>query len=189
MYRTILHYFPQSQTAANNLAILLLREGKDEEAEAVINSLDEYTPEVINTKASLYAYRHDYERAVELLDNQTTDSLREARYNLGLLKARTRHMDEAYRLLSGYNEVSTAVVALSLNRNDEAARIMHQVEDHSPLADYVRSMVAARLQQDDEFFAHIVNACADPVLKQRAAGEADFRRYAADPRFRAQIEE
>ena len=189
VYRTILHYFPQSQVAANNLAILLMREGKSQEAEAIIHSLDNYSPEVINTQAALYAYRHDYERAIELLDNQAVDSLSEARYNLGLLKARTRQMDEAYRLLEGYNEVSTAVVALSLNRNDEAASIMQKVEEQTPLAEYVRSLTAARLQQDDEFFAHIANACADPALKQRAADEADFKRYATDQRFRALIKE
>ena len=37
VYRTILHYFPQSQVAANNLAVLLLREDKADEAEAVLN--------------------------------------------------------------------------------------------------------------------------------------------------------
>lgn len=50
VYRTILHYFPQSQVAANNLAVLLLREDKANEAEAVLNGLKEYSPEVLNTK-------------------------------------------------------------------------------------------------------------------------------------------
>ena len=45
-----LHYFPQSQVAANNLAVLLLREDKADEAEAVLNGLKEYSPEVLNTK-------------------------------------------------------------------------------------------------------------------------------------------
>lgn len=183
VYRTILHYFPQSQVAANNLAVLLMREGKDREAEEVLHTLKDYTPEVINTQAALYAYRHDYEQAVELLDAARMDSLPEARYNLGLLKARMRKLGEAYQLLKGYDEVSAAVVALSVNRNDEAARIMQRVEEESPLAEYVRALVAARLQQPEEFFAHIANACTDSMLKTRAASEADFQPYAADERF------
>ena len=91
VYRTILHYFPQSYVAANNLAVLLLREGRVEEAEAVLDSLEKFTPEMINTKAAVYIYRHDYKRAIELLEANKT--LSESRYNLGLLMANIRQLD------------------------------------------------------------------------------------------------
>ena len=83
VYRTILRYFPQSKVAANNLAVLLLREDKADEAEQVINSLEEYSPELMNTKAAVYVYKNDYEKAIELL--QTDVMLPEARYNLGII--------------------------------------------------------------------------------------------------------
>lgn len=115
-----MHYFPQSHIAANNLAVLLLREDKADEAEAVLNSLNDYTPEAINTKAAVYVYKNDYEKAIELLES--TEDLPEAKYNLGLLKASMHQLNEAYSLLKDYEDTNAAIVALSVNRNEEAMK-------------------------------------------------------------------
>lgn len=176
VYRTILHYFPQSEVAANNLAVLLLREGRGDEAEAVLDSLGAYSPEMINTKAAIHVYRHDYERAVELL--RKGGSLPEARYNLGLLMAELRRLDEAYELLKGYSDTNVAVVALSVGRNDEAARIMAACDDRTPRAEYVRALIAARQGDADGVVARLTGAVSDRSLRRRAADEADFRPYA-----------
>lgn len=178
VYETILHYFPQSQVAANNLAILLLREGKTEEADAVLDRLKEYSPEMLNTKAAIYIYREEYEKAVELLSTQI--DLPQARYNLALIRARERKLDEAYSLMEGYRDVNAAVIALSVNRNDEADEIMKACEERTPLAAYVRALVAARLHDADEVKAQLAIACTDHTLKERAKEEPDFDTYRRD---------
>lgn len=178
VYETILHYFPQSQVAANNLAVLLLREGKTEEAETVLDRQKEYSPEMLNTKAVIYIYRDEYEKAVELLSTQI--DLPQARYNLALIRARERKLDEAYSLIEGYNDVNAAIIALSVNRNDEADEIMKSCEERTPLAAYVRAIVAARLHEADEVKAQLGIACKDESLKERAKGEPDFDAYRRD---------
>lgn len=178
VYETILHYFPQSQVAANNLAVLLLREGKIEEAETVLDRQKEYSPEMLNTKAAIYIYRNEYEKAVELLSTQI--DLPQARYNLALIRARERKLDEAYSLIEGYNDVNAAIIALSVNRNDEADEIMKSCEERTPLAAYVRAIVAARLHEADEVKAQLGIACKDESLKERAKGEPDFDAYRRD---------
>lgn len=175
VYETILHYFPQSQVAANNLAVLLLREGKTEEAETVLDRQKEYSPEMLNTKAAIYIYRDEYEKAVELLSTQI--DLPQARYNLALIRARERKLDEAYSLIEGYNDVNAAIIALSVNRNDEADEIMKSCEERTPLAAYVRALVAARLHDADEVKIQLAVACTDKALKERAAEEPDFDAY------------
>mgnify|MGYP004454277601 CR=1 FL=1 len=125
VYLTLMKYFPQSAIGANNLAVLYLREGNAEEAQRVLNRQKEYTPEQLNTLAASYVYAGDYERAVELLQDA---DLPQARYNLGLIKAKQRHLNEAYELLRPYSDVNAAVVALSVNRNDEARDIMDSVK-------------------------------------------------------------
>ena len=175
VYETILHYFPQSQVAANNLAVLLLREGKTEEADAVLDRLKEYSPEMLNTKAAIYIYREEYEKAVELLSTQI--DLPQARYNLALIRARERKLDEAYSLMEGYRNVNAAVIALSVNRNDEADEIMKACEERTPLAAYVRALVAARLHDADEVKIQLAVTCTDKALKERAAEEPDFDAY------------
>lgn len=46
VYRTILKYFPHSDTAKNNLAVLYLREGREEEARELLHELPELYPDI-----------------------------------------------------------------------------------------------------------------------------------------------
>ena len=185
VYRAIMKYFPQSQIAANNLAVLYLREGNTEKAQEVLAQLAKHSPEILNTLAASYVYADDYERAIELLQEV---ELPEARYNLGLLKAQQRKLAEAYELLRPFGDVNSAISALSVNKNSEAKRILTALtDDRTPLAEYVRSLTASRLKEDTVFHKHIGNACEDIKLRKRAATEPDFYRYHADSRFRTLI--
>lgn len=181
VYTTILKYFPQSQVAANNLAVLYLREGDEEKARDVLNSLDKYSPETLNTLAASYVYMEDYERAIELLQEV---ELPEARYNLGLLKAKQRKLHEAYELLRPFGDLNSAISALSVNANSEAKQMLGKLDVQTPLAEYARSLTAARLNEDAAFYRHIGPACKDTTLRHRAATEPDFYRYRANSRFR-----
>ena len=185
VYRTILHYFPQSHVAANNLAVLLLREGKEDEAREVFDSVDEYTDESLKTRAALYVYRNEYEKAVELLAPEVDDP--EARYNLGLVNARLRRFDEAYELLAPFGDINSAVVALSVGKNDEAYRMLRDIDSHTPQCEYVRALAAARLGHDAEALQHIAQAAQDTALRERAKTEYDFKPYRDNVEFRAAI--
>ena len=180
VYRTILKYFPQSQTGANNLAVLLLREGNSQGALDVLAELAKHSPEVLNSMAAAYVYQHDYEKAVELL--QSVD-LPSAKYNLGLIKAQQRKLAEAYTLLKPFADLNSAIVALSVNENREAEQILLRLKDERPVAEYARALTGARLEKDRMFYGHIGAACQDGELKRRAAGEADFMRYRKDEQF------
>lgn len=184
VYRTILKYFPQSQTGANNLAVLLLHEGDSQGAIAVLAKLAKHSPEVLNLTAAAYAYQHDYERAIELL--QSVD-LSSAKYNLGLIKAQQRKLAEAYALLKPFADLNSAIVALSVNENREAEKILLPLKDERPVAEYVRALTGARLEKDRMFYGHIEAACQDANLKKRAAGEVDFIRYRNDKKFESLI--
>lgn len=46
VYRTILQYFPQSETALNNLAVLYLRTGREREARELLGQLPERYPDI-----------------------------------------------------------------------------------------------------------------------------------------------
>lgn len=174
VYCTLMKYFPQSEVAANNLAVLYLRSGQPGKARQTLQTQQEYSPEMLATLAACYIYADDYERAVELL--QEVD-LPEARYNLGLLKARQRKLGEAYELLKDYRDVNSAIMALSVGRNTEAQDIMNEWAECSPLDEYVRALIAARLDDEEAFRQHVENACRDENLRNRAAGEADFGKF------------
>lgn len=181
VYQTILHYFPESQVAANNLAVLYLREDNPDAAEAVLDRLKSYSPELLNTRAAVYVYRNEQEKAIELLREET--ELPEARYNLALLKARMRQLDEAYALIRGYKDVNAAVIALSVGQNDEAGRVMEECEEVSPLAEYVRALVSARKEDEPGLWKHLRPAVVEPKLRLRAVTEPDFRPYRMEEEF------
>lgn len=183
--RTVLHYFPQSQVAANNLAVLLLREGRLDEAEAVLDRFENLSPEMLNTKAAIRIVRNDYAGAVELLE--AAGELPEARYNLGLLMARTGELDRACELLRGRDDANAAIVALSVGRTAEAAAKMTACGDRSPRAEYVRALIAARQGDVEALMAHLAGAVVEESLRQRAAVEADFVPYASRADFKALI--
>lgn len=180
VYHTLMTYFPQSQVAANNLAVLYLRLGQEDEARRTLERLEEFSPETLNALAASYVYAGDYERAVELLQDV---ELPEARYNLGLLMARQRRLGEAYRLLKDYRDVNSAIVALSVQHNAEAKAVMDEVADSGPLAAYVRALIAARLRDDAGFYRTIGEACREERLRRRAMGEPDFARYRHEEAF------
>ena len=73
--------------------------------------------------------------------------------------------------------------ALAVNENREAYDIMKNVDDDSPLAEYVRALASARLGLDEEFFRHIAAASAEERFFYRAQSEPDFIRFGSDPRF------
>lgn len=181
VYRTIQHYFPQNEVAANNLAVLCLRRGDEEGARRALARLKQHSDETLNTLAASYAWKGDYERAIELLQQMDTP---EARYNLGLLKAAQRKLQEAYELLKPYRDLNSAITALSVNRNQEAAGILRELPDDSPTAGYVRALAAARLNDAAALYRHLPAALADPALKARAHDEPDFDPYRNAPQFR-----
>jgi len=156
VYKTLLKYYPQSKTGANNLAVLYQRAGKYEDARRVLAESGAYTDEM-------------------------------SRYNLGLEKARQHKMAEAYELLRDYGDVNSAICALAINRTEEASEIMSHVNDNTPLAEYVRAMIAARTSNDAAFAEHLANACKDDGLRRRALSEPEFIRYKDNAGFRAII--
>lgn len=172
---------PQEQMEANNQAILYLRDGQFEKSLDLLKEFTHYVPAAMNTLAVSHFRTADTQQA-ETLFRQV--ELPEARYNLGVLMALKGNWQEAYRLLKGSGSVNEAVVALSLDYNKEAESVMDKLADKTPLAEYVRALVAARLKDDAAFWTHLQNACQNSELRLRATGEPDFEKYRNEEMFR-----
>ena len=171
VYQTIIRYFPQSQVAANNTAVLYLRQNRPDEARKVLDRMKDFTPEMLNTLAATYVYRNDYERAVELLQDV---QLPEARYNLGLMKAKQRKLQEAYELLRPFGDLNSALAALSVRQDEEAKAMLDRLDDSNPRTEYARAIACARLGDEAAARAHLEKACADGTLARRAATDPEF---------------
>lgn len=180
VYSTLVKYFPQSSVAANNLAYLMLESGDAAKAKAIVEEQKNYTPELINTLAATYVYQNDYEKAIELLKSV---DLPQARYNLGLIQAKQRKYQEAYELLKPFADVNTTIIALCLEKTDEAKQIADSIKSDEPTIEYVRAIIAARMDNENAFFNHIAKACQNVELLNRAIVDAEFSKYRDEERF------
>ena len=186
VYRTTLRYYPKSQAAANNLAAILLAEGKAAEAEAVIKGVGPADGALSVNLAAAYIAQGRLDEAEQALA-QAPAGDPEARYNLGIIRACQNRYAEAYDILKPYGDAAAALAALCLGRDGEAEAIIRQLEPHdkSPLTAYVGARIAARQGRADDMFARLQRAAADKELARRIASDYDFDPYRADGRWTA----
>ena len=182
VYRTILHYYPESRIAANNLALMLRDNGDMAAADDVMASLASYDVVSGNTYGAVAAALGETDKAAALFE-ESCDSLPEARYNLGMLKAMDRDYAGAYALLEPFGDLNSAILAICLGKFSEAGAILDSLQDVSPKAEYARAMVAAGLRDEDSFFTHLDAAVQDDGLRKRARTDAMFDIYRNDMRF------
>lgn len=178
VYARTLAMYPQSQEAANNLAILLLCDNRPDEALAAVENAGNPAPELLNTEAVALAYTGKYAEAAEAF--RKAAGLPEARYNIGLIMLSRRRFAEAYGLMYGFCDTNTAIAAIGAGHYDEAGKIMASYSDTTPRAEYVRAMICAHAGDYGQMVSHLSNALADKRLADRIAYETVFAPYIAN---------
>lgn len=183
VYETMLRYYPSHEVGLNNLAVLYIDEGRFEEAVELLTKPVALTPRTANTLAVAYINLKQFDKAAQVLSDQpkTTQSA----FNLGLLLAHRHDLKGAYEVLRHHPDVSSAIVALSVDEIEEAHRMMQGLDDRSPRAEYVRALIAARQNRPAQLMEHLRQACADPVYRERARQEVYFKPYRESAEFKA----
>lgn len=139
VYRTVLRYYPHSEEAANNLALICLEDGRLADAQVALTKLgNRINPVVANTLAVTYHRNGRTDDAMALLENNT--SLPEARYNLGVMKAESGEFEEAYTLLAPFADTNAAILALRTGRKAEARKIIKSLPKDADGVEQLRGM-------------------------------------------------
>lgn len=139
VYLTVLRYYPHSEEAANNLALICLEDGRLADAQVALTKLgNRINPVVANTLAVTYHRNGRTADAMALLENNT--SLPEARYNLGVMKAESGEFEEAYMLLAPFADTNAAILALRTGRKAEARKIIKSLPKDTDGIDQLRGM-------------------------------------------------
>lgn len=139
VYRTVLRYYPHSEEAANNLALICLEDGRLADAQVALTKLgNKINPVVANTLAVTYHRNGRTVDAMALLENNT--SLPEARYNFGVMKAESGEFEEAYTLLAPFADTNAAILALRTGRKAEARKIIENLLKDTDGIDQLRGM-------------------------------------------------
>lgn len=140
VYRTMLSYYPESEEAANNLALIYLEDGKTLDAQnTLVMRKGRMDAVMANTLAVAY-HRNGYTaEAVALLEKHT--DLSEARYNLGVMKAESGEWEVAYTLLAPFADLNTAILALRTGRKAEAKKIINSLPKDTKGIEQLRDMI------------------------------------------------
>lgn len=140
VYRTMLSYYPESEEAANNLALIYLEDGKTLDAQnTLVMRKGRMDAVMANTLAVAY-HRNGYTaEAMALLEKHT--DLPEARYNLGVMKAENGEWEEAYTLLAPFADLNAAILALRTGRKAEAKKIISSLPKDTEGIEQLRDMI------------------------------------------------
>lgn len=140
VYRTVLRYYPESEEAANNLALICLEDGRFADAQkALAMNNGRMNAVVVNTLAVAYYRNGHIAEAMALLEKHT--DLPEARYNLGVMKAESGEWEEAYTLLASFADINAAILALRTGRKTEAKKIIDSLPKDTEGIEQLRGMI------------------------------------------------
>lgn len=187
VYRATLLHLPESETAAFNLGVLLLRQGEAEEAARVLERYGRGRVPLVWLQA-VACYRMGRYAEAETLLRPYPDCA-EARYLRGMALAAERRYDGAYDCLKDFDDANAALVALSLGKEKEAEKILSRCADTDSRTAYVRALVAARNGNKDQVLENLEVALRDERYRSRARTEADFRTYIDWDQFSRLLEE
>lgn len=108
----------------------------------------------------------------------------ETNYNLGILAIKRGDYSKASGHLGNMPVINNALVKMLQNNNDEALRILNNIQQPGPLAYYLRAVIGARRQDNSMVFDNLRTAVnRDDNLKEYARTDMEFGRYFQDSTF------
>jgi tetratricopeptide (TPR) repeat protein len=108
----------------------------------------------------------------------------ETNYNLGIVAIKKGDYPKAAGHLGNMPEVNTALVKLLQRNNDDALRILNNIQQPDAMVYYLRAIVGARRQDSSMAFDNLRTAVSrDASLKELAKTDMEFGRYFQDATF------
>lgn len=124
-----------------------------------------------NNLAVILLEEDSHDKAEHCLTGISTN---EAKYNLGLLYAKQKRLDEAWTLLRDTSTFASAIVAMELQYNEDATEILKSLDKTSPRVCYAYALLASRENRKEECAEWLKKAIRDEELKRRAENEPEF---------------
>jgi len=159
----------QSDRAQYNLAVLYLRQGKNDKAEEALAAVKDGGPEVINAMGVLALRKGDYETAADCFKKAGTA---EAKANLGVVCILTGKYNDAVGYLKDAPgcPVNKALAYILVDELDNAESVLQCGSDK---ANYLRAIIAAR-KGDADKVAEFLHKVKDSELQARAKKDVEF---------------
>ena len=171
---------PESIRAINNMAYILIEQGKLDEAKANLDkalALNESHPVVLNNLGVIALKKNEIEKA-EGLFNKATEAGEAVQNNLGIVYIIKGEYANAITKF-GVNESFNKGLALVLaNKNAEAIATLSNVKEQTAMVDYVKAIAYAKNADEANMLASLQAAFEkDASLKAFAKTDLEFANY------------
>ncbi|MBN1113455.1 MAG: tetratricopeptide repeat protein [Bacteroidales bacterium] len=171
---------PESIRAINNMAYILIEQGKLDEAKANLDkalALNESHPVVLNNLGVIALKKNEIEKA-EGLFNKATEAGEAVQNNLGIvyiIKGEYANAITKFGVNDSFNKGLALVLA---NKNADAIATLSNVKEQTAMVDYVKAIAYAKNADEANMLASLQAAFEkDASLKAFAKTDLEFANY------------
>ena len=171
---------PESIRAINNMAYILIEQGKLDEAKANLDkalAINESHPVVLNNLGVIALKKNEIEKA-EGLFNKATEAGEAVQNNLGIvyiIKGEYANAITKFGVNDSFNKGLALVLA---NKNADAIATLSNVKEQTAMVDYVKAIAYAKNADEANMLASLQAAFEkDASLKAFAKTDLEFANY------------
>ena len=190
VYNTATRQFPSSFRAHNSKGVVLMKLDNVAAAKDAFQSAQqiENNDAVRNNLGAVALREGNIEQAEEYFASVASPA-NETNYNLAIVAIKKGDYGKASGHLGNMPVLNNALVKMLQNNNDDALRILNNIEQPGALAYYLRAVIGARRQDNSMVFDNLRTAVnRDEQLKEYARTDMEFGRYFEDNTFVSIVE-
>jgi Flp pilus assembly protein TadD len=179
IYQETERVHPGDWRGPNNVGYIYMMQGKMNDAEAKFNKAYEIEadPVVANNMGVIARLQGDREQAMEYF-NEGSSAGPEVGYNKGLVQIQEGEYASAISNMGSMNTFNLALAKVLNGDASGAKTVMSNSNDDSAVADYLRAIIAARMNDATGVTSNLSSAISkDGSLKEKAMNDLEFRDF------------
>lgn len=192
IYESVIEIYPDNWEAYNNAAVCKIREGKYQEAAALLQDaikIDPNNATIYNNMGVLALHTKDYSHAEQMF--KKAQSLGQSEnYNMGLIAIEKGDYGKALQLFGGKScDYNLGLAQLAAEDYAKAEKTLKCTEDNLGETYYLLAIVSARTDNASMMYEYLTKAIKeDPELKGQARADREFLKFENEPDFQALLD-
>ncbi len=185
IYTRAAQQFPKCFRAFNSIGVVQVELGNITAARQAFQSAQRLADNDVikNNLGAIALMEGNTEQAEEYFASVASPSA-ETNYNLGIVAIKKGDYPKASGHMGNMAEVNNALVKMLQNNNDQALRILNNIDEPDAMAYYLMAIIGARKQDSSMAFDNLRRAVGrDASLKEYARTDMEFGRYFQDATF------
>jgi hypothetical protein len=185
IYTRATRQFPQSFRAFNSLGSVQVELNNISGAKQSFQSAQRISNnDVIKNNLGVIALREGNINQAEEYFASVASPTSETNYNLGIIAAKKGDYTKAAGHFGNMPEHNTAINRMLQKNNDDALRILNNIQQPDAMTFYLKAIIGARKQDNNMVFDNLRTAVGrDSSLKKLARTDMEFGRYFQDGTF------